>query len=73
VFEFVKPAGPVIAVNLEKNLAFGRFVVAGVSDLEIFNVGARSDRLQRQRLMGSSGFTVLGNPGTPLRSLRETT
>jgi hypothetical protein len=68
VFEFRLPKGPAIAVNLEKGLNFGT-VCAGPEylTLQIFNVGARDLIITSvQRLMGSTGFTVLPSPGTPL-------
>jgi hypothetical protein len=68
VFSFVKPAGPVIAVRLEDNLAFGT-VCEGTRYLTItvYNVGSTDLVVTSvQRLMGSSGFSVLSNPGTPL-------
>src|SRR5262245_24018811 len=56
VFEFIRPQGPSIAVNLENNLAFGT-VCQGPQylSLEIFNVG-KSDLVINsvQRLMGSA-------------------
>jgi hypothetical protein len=68
VFSFVAPQGPSIAVNLEHNLEFGE-VCKGPQflTLEVFNVGA-SDLVVTsvQRLMGSTGFSVLATPGTPL-------
>jgi hypothetical protein len=67
-FEFTRPNGPSIAVNLEDDLEFGtvcqgpRFLT-----LEVFNVG-RGDLVINsvQRLMGSTAFSVLATPGTPL-------
>jgi hypothetical protein len=68
VFSFAKPTGPSIAVNLEHNLEFGT-VCQGPEflTLEIFNVGV-SDLVVTsvQRLMGSTSFSVLATPGTPL-------
>jgi protein involved in polysaccharide export with SLBB domain len=68
VFSFVKPTGPSIAVRPEHNLAFG-IVCDGPRylTLEIYNVGV-TDMLVTsvERLMGSSDFTVLPNPATPL-------
>jgi photosystem II stability/assembly factor-like uncharacterized protein len=68
VFAFTKPVGPAIAVGLEDNLAFGtvcdgpRYLTIKVS-----NVGAADLVVSSvQRLMGSTGFTVLPSPGTPL-------
>jgi photosystem II stability/assembly factor-like uncharacterized protein len=68
VFSFVKPTGPAIAVGLEDNLAFGT-VCEGPRYLtiEVSNVGAQDLIVTSvQRLMGSSGFTVLPSPATPL-------
>jgi photosystem II stability/assembly factor-like uncharacterized protein len=68
VFEFTRPKGPAIAVNLEKGLNFGT-VCAGPEylTLQIFNVGAADLVITSvQRLMGSTGFSVLPSPGTPL-------
>jgi hypothetical protein len=67
-FEFVRPKGPSIAVNLEKGLAFGTVCLGPhFVSLEIFNVG-KSDLVINsvQRLMGSTSFSVLSTPGTPL-------
>jgi photosystem II stability/assembly factor-like uncharacterized protein len=67
-FDFAKPVGPAIAVNLQNGLAFGT-VCGGPMylTLEIFNVGAQDLIVNSvQRLMGSSGFTVLSTPGTPV-------
>jgi hypothetical protein len=69
MFSFVKPTGPAIAVGLEDGLAFGT-VCAGSTKyltIEISNVGV-ADLLivSVERLMGSTGFTVLPNPATPL-------
>jgi Abnormal spindle-like microcephaly-assoc'd, ASPM-SPD-2-Hydin len=67
-FEFVRPQGPSIAVNLEHDLEFGT-ICQGPQflALEIFNVG-KSDLVitSVQRLMGSTGFSVLATPGTPV-------
>ena len=68
VFKFIKPAGPVIAISLQDNLNFGAVCGGpqyltltvynvGVADLEITSVGW---------LMGSTDFSVLATPGTPL-------
>jgi photosystem II stability/assembly factor-like uncharacterized protein len=68
VFAFVKPAGPAIAVDLEHGLAFGT-VCQGPEylTLEIFNVGVKDLVINSiQRLMGSTSFSVLSTPGTPL-------
>ena len=68
VFSFVKPTGPSIAIRPEHSLFFGT-VCDGPSflTLEIYNVGVKDLLITSvQRLMGSSGFMVLTNPGTPL-------
>ncbi len=68
-FSFVKPTGPVIAVDLEENLAFGLVCKGSMHYLaiQVFNVGTTDLVITSvQRLMGSTGFTVLANPGTPL-------
>lgn len=67
-FEFIRPQGPSIAVNLENDLAFGTVCQEPqFLSLEIFNVG-KSDLVINsvQRLMGSASFSVLATPGTPL-------
>ncbi|TBW34553.1 choice-of-anchor D domain-containing protein [Azotobacter chroococcum] len=67
-FEFIRPKGPSIAVNLEHNLEFGS-VCQGSQflTLKVFNVGAADLVVTSvQRLMGSTGFSVLATPGTPL-------
>jgi hypothetical protein len=68
VFKFAKPAGPAIAINLQDNLDFG--TVCGGPEyltLEIYNVGAADLVINSvQWLMGSSDFSVLPSPGTPL-------
>ena len=67
-FAFTKPQGPSIAVNLEHELAFGT-VCQGPHflTLEIFNVGVADLVIDSvQRLMGSTSFSVLATPGTPL-------
>jgi photosystem II stability/assembly factor-like uncharacterized protein len=68
VFEFSKPTGPAIAVDLEDGFDFGT-VCKGPKylTLEIFNVGVQDLIVDSvQTLMGSSGFAVLPSPGTPL-------
>lgn len=68
VFSFVKPLGPSIALNLEDGLAFGT-VCKGPQylTLTVYNVGAQDLVVTSvQRLMGSTDFTVLANPATPL-------
>ena len=68
VFEFTKPTWPTIAVNPEAGLNFGTKCEGTASlTLEIFNVGTGDLVISSvQRLMGSTGFQVLANPGTPL-------
>lgn len=68
VFEFTKPNWPTISVNLEAGLNFGtKCQDPGFLTLEIFNVGTSDLVISSvQRLMGSIGFQVLANPGTPL-------
>ncbi len=69
VFSFVKPTGPAIAVGLQDNLAFGTVCQGSTHYLtiEVSNVGATDLIITSvQRLMGSTDFTVLPNPGTPL-------
>jgi photosystem II stability/assembly factor-like uncharacterized protein len=68
VFEFTRPQGPAIAVNLERGLNFGT-VCEGPEylTLQVFNVGAADLVITSvQRLMGSAGVSVLPSPGTPL-------
>ncbi len=68
VFEFTRPNWPTIAVNPEAGLNFGtRCQEPGFLTLEIFNVGTGDLVVGSvQRLMGSTGFQVLPNPGTPV-------
>jgi photosystem II stability/assembly factor-like uncharacterized protein len=68
VFEFTRPDAPAIAVNLENGLRFGT-VCDGPAylTLQVFNVGPNPLVITSvQRLMGSTGITVLTSPGTPL-------
>jgi len=68
VWEFVQPAGPAIAVELEDNLAFG-IACSGPNylTLSVDNVGAANLVIFNvERLMGSTDFTVLPTPATPL-------
>jgi hypothetical protein len=68
VFEFVTPTGPAIAVTLQDGLAFGT-ICSGPAylTLTIYNVG-KADLIITSVavLMGSSDFTVLSTPSTPL-------
>ena len=68
VFSFVKPAGPAIAVSLQDGLDFGTVCTgAFFLTLKIYNVGAANLVITSvQRLVGSTDFTVLGTPLTPL-------
>ena len=68
VFEFTRPDWPVIAVDPEDGLDFGTTCEGpSTSTLEVFNVGAADLVISSvQRLMGSAGFEILPNPGTPL-------
>ncbi len=69
VFSFVKPTGAAIAVGLQDNLAFGTVCPGSTHYLtiEVSNVGAADLIITSvQRLMGSTDFSVLPNPGTPL-------
>jgi photosystem II stability/assembly factor-like uncharacterized protein len=68
VFSFVKPTGPSIAIRPQHKLDFGT-VCDGPHylTLEIYNVGVKDLLITSiQRLMGSSDFSVLSNPATPL-------
>jgi photosystem II stability/assembly factor-like uncharacterized protein len=68
VFEFVTPAGPAIAVGLEDGLAFGT-TCSGPAylTLTVYNVGQANLIITSVAvLMGSSDFTVLSTPATPL-------
>ncbi len=68
VFEIVPATGPTIAVNPEAGLNFGGICDnPGYLKLEVFNVGTADLIIHSvQRLMGSPGFRVLPNPGTPV-------
>jgi photosystem II stability/assembly factor-like uncharacterized protein len=68
VFEFRRPTGPVIAVDLERNLDFGT-VCDGRAylTLRVYNIGVADLVISSvRRLMGSTGFSVLPSPGLPL-------
>ncbi|MEO9134523.1 MAG: choice-of-anchor D domain-containing protein, partial [Jatrophihabitantaceae bacterium] len=68
VFEFTRPTGPAIAVELEDGLAFGT-VCTGPHylTLTVSNVGAADLVISNvERLFGSSDFAVLSSPATPL-------
>jgi hypothetical protein len=70
VFELAAPSGPVIAVNAENGLDFGEGCVgeAEFLKIQVYNVGT-SDLIVNsvQRLMGSTDFSVLPKPATPVR------
>jgi hypothetical protein len=68
VFEFTKPKEPAIAINLADDLNFGT-VCNGPSFLtiQVFNVGEEDLVVDSiQWLMGSTDFSVLPTPGTPV-------
>ena len=71
VFEFMKPAGPAIAVGLQNGLSFGQ-VCSGPDYLtiDIYNVGSTDLVVTSvQYLVGSAippAFSVLSTPATPL-------
>jgi hypothetical protein len=71
VFKFVTPKGPSIAVNLEDKLEFGSVCSGPVFlTLTVYNVGGANLVVTSvQWLMGSTYFTVLGTPATPLTIL----
>jgi hypothetical protein len=68
-FELALPSGPVIAVNAEEGLAFGNGC-AGQTEylkIQVYNVGTEDLIVNSvQRLMGSTDFSVLPNPATPI-------
>lgn len=69
VFEFTAASGPVIAVNAENGLQFGN-ACAGTPQyltITVFNVGTSDLVINSvQRLIGSTDFSVLPNPPTPI-------
>jgi hypothetical protein len=67
-FAFVNPTGPCISVNLENGLAFGTIRQGPhYLTLQIFNIGVNDLVIESvQRLLGSSSFSVLPTPSTPL-------
>ena len=69
VFEFTAASGPVIAVNAQNGLQFGN-ACAGTSEyltITVFNVGTSDLVINSvQRLIGSTEFSVLPNPPTPI-------
>ncbi|MEX0277502.1 MAG: choice-of-anchor D domain-containing protein [Ruegeria sp.] len=68
VFEFAKPEGPVIAVNLQNRFEFGTVCDGPVSlTLQVFNVGTDDLIIKSvQRILGSAAFEVEAFPSTPL-------
>ena len=69
VFDFAQATGPVIAVNAQNGLQFGT-ACAGTSQyltITVFNVGTTDLVINSvQRLIGSTDFSVLPNPPTPI-------
>lgn len=68
VFEFRRPTGPSIAVDLQSDLDFGT-VCDGPAylTLDVFNVGVVDLVVTSvQRLMGSTGVSVMPFPGLPV-------
>jgi hypothetical protein len=67
-FKFTKPVVAAIAVNLQDNLDFGT-ICSGPQylTLTVYNVGGADLVITNvQRLFGSSDFTVLATPATPV-------
>ena len=67
-FKFIKPLVAAIAVNLQDNLDFGT-VCSGPDylTLTVYNVGGADLVITNvQRLFGSTDFTVLATPATPV-------
>ena len=68
-FELAAPTGPVISVNAENGLQFGGVCSGSTANLtiQVFNTGTQDLLINSvQRLFGSTGFSVLPNPATPL-------
>ncbi|HXU06248.1 MAG TPA: choice-of-anchor D domain-containing protein [Polyangia bacterium] len=69
VFEFAVPPGPSVSVNAEDGLDFGG-ACSGTKNhllIQVFNTGTKDLIVNSvQRLMGSTAFTVLANPKTPV-------
>jgi photosystem II stability/assembly factor-like uncharacterized protein len=69
VFDLAQASGPVIAVNAENGLQFGN-ACAGTPQyltITVFNVGTSDLVINSvQRLIGSTDFSVLPNPPTPI-------
>jgi hypothetical protein len=68
-FDFAPANGPVISVNAQNGLQFGNvcFGSSATLTVQVFNVGTQNLNINSvQRIFGSSDFTVLPNPSTPL-------
>ena len=68
VWEFLTPTGPAIAIGKQDGLRFGT-VCGGPSylTLTVYNVGPADLVVSNvERLVGSTDFTVLGTPATPI-------
>lgn len=68
-FELSAPSGPAIAINAQNGLQFGNVCSGAPGNLlvQVFNVGTSNLLINSvQRIFGSSDFTVLPNPATPL-------
>ncbi len=68
-FELAAPNGPVISIDAQNGLQFGNVCQGTTASLtiQVFNVGTQNLTINSvQHLFGSSGFTVLPNPSTPL-------
>ena len=69
VFELAQPTVPVVAVNAENGLNFGT-VCSGETEylnLTVFNVGGADLQVDSvSRVLGSTEFSVLANPPTPV-------
>src|SRR5262249_11040688 len=69
VFELAAPSGPTVAINAENGLQFDKVCIGKSVDLtlQVLSVGTQPLRIDSvERILGSSEFTVLSNPGTPL-------
>lgn len=69
VFDLAAPNGPVISVNAENGLQFGTVCAGSTAHLtiQVFNTGTQDLLINSvQRIFGSTGFSVLPNPATPL-------
>ena len=68
VFKFTTPTGPSIAVSLQDDLDFGTVCVGpSYLTLTVYNVGGADLIITSvERLVGSTDFTVLPTPATPV-------